>query len=41
MKIVIEDFYGNDICSFECNEFKNPFSNFIVKSTLVSDELLI
>ena len=27
MKVVIEDYFGNDLCSFECTEcteFKNP-----------------
>ena len=27
MKVVVEDYFGNDLCSFECTEcteFKNP-----------------
>ena len=26
MKIIIEDYQGNGICSFECKEFRNPIN---------------
>ena len=26
MKVMIEDYNGNDICSFECSDFKNPIN---------------